>query len=53
MLSKWRDGEDLPVEHKKKLDEICDDVKLCEAIVYGSDKNSELVYNILWNFATK
>ncbi|XP_044006062.1 uncharacterized protein LOC122851076 [Aphidius gifuensis] len=53
MLSKWRDGEDLPVEHKKKIDEICDDVKLCETIVHGSDKNSEIVYNILWNFATK
>ncbi|CAL1676431.1 unnamed protein product [Lasius platythorax] len=57
VLSKLRVA-DLPIEHKRarSLDEqstaVCEDRSICELILAGSEPQSNILQNVLWNLAT-
>lgn len=58
VLSKLRVA-DLPIEHKRarSLDEqstaVCEDRSICELILAGSEPQSNILQNVLWNLATR
>lgn len=58
VLSKLRVA-DLPIEHKRarlfseQSTTVCEDRWICELILAGSEPQSNILQNILWNLATR